>query len=110
MTLSRGDDEKSLGMAIREAREAKEWTLRATARALGVTPPFLSDVEHDRRCPSDLAHWETILGLQEGALVALDPRRLKRGDMDDVLARLRRLERHVFGMTDETRKRLAREE
>lgn len=37
------------GTEIREARTEKRITLRALARELGVTAPFLSDVEHDRR-------------------------------------------------------------
>lgn len=37
-----------LGQAIREARE-KQMTLRELARRLGVSAPYLSDVEHGRR-------------------------------------------------------------
>lgn len=37
------------GETIRAARVAKRMTLRALARALAVSAPYISDVEHDRR-------------------------------------------------------------
>lgn len=42
----------TLGEQIRAAREAKGMTLRALARAAGVSAPYMSDLEHDRRNPS----------------------------------------------------------
>lgn len=39
----------TLGEQLRAARAAKRMTLRALAQAMGVSAPFLSDVEHDRR-------------------------------------------------------------
>ena len=36
------------GETIRAAREAKRMTLRALARTLGVSAPYVSDIEHDR--------------------------------------------------------------
>ena len=37
------------GDAIRAAREELGWTLRRLARALGISAPYWSDVEHGRR-------------------------------------------------------------
>ena len=39
----------TLGEQVRAGRDAKRMTLRQLARALKVSAPFLSDVEHDRR-------------------------------------------------------------
>ena len=39
----------SLGTLIRDARTVKRITLRELARRMGVSAPYLSDVEHDRR-------------------------------------------------------------
>lgn len=39
----------TLGEQIRAGRDAKKMTLRALARAIGVSAPFMSDVEHGRR-------------------------------------------------------------
>lgn len=38
-----------MGDALRRRREEKRVTLRALADAIGVSAPFLSDVEHGRR-------------------------------------------------------------
>jgi transcriptional regulator with XRE-family HTH domain len=40
---------KSLGEAVRILREEQGLTLRALAEKVGVTAPFLSDLEHGRR-------------------------------------------------------------
>jgi transcriptional regulator with XRE-family HTH domain len=42
-------DVKSLGDAVRILREEQGLTLRALAEKVGVTAPFLSDLEHGRR-------------------------------------------------------------
>ena len=42
-----------LGEKIREMREARDLSLREFARRVGVTPGFMSDVELNRRNPSD---------------------------------------------------------
>lgn len=39
----------TFGEQVRKAREDKRMTLRSLARALDISAPFLSDVEHDRR-------------------------------------------------------------
>jgi transcriptional regulator with XRE-family HTH domain len=43
---------KSFGEMIRELREARDLSLRELARTMGISAPFLSDVELGRRFPS----------------------------------------------------------
>lgn len=68
---------KSLGDVVREARVTKGMTLRELARRLGKTPSYLSDIENDRRVPS-----EDVLR---------DLSRLLSLDFDDLMARAGRL-------------------
>jgi transcriptional regulator with XRE-family HTH domain len=42
-----------LGEIIREARLAKDKSLREQAKLLEITPSYLSDIENDRRVPSE---------------------------------------------------------
>lgn len=44
---------KTLGEYLRELRENKDFSVRELAKRLGVSAPFLSDVELGRRHPSD---------------------------------------------------------
>ena len=44
---------KTLGERIREIREEKDLSLRELANHIGVSAPFMSDVELGRRFPSD---------------------------------------------------------
>ena len=44
---------KTLGEYIREIRETQDMSLRELARAIAVSPAFMSDVELGRRHPSD---------------------------------------------------------
>lgn len=44
---------KTLGAHIRELREKQDLSVRELAKRLGVSAPFLSDVELGRRHPSD---------------------------------------------------------
>ena len=44
---------RTLGERIRELREAKDLSVRELAKRLGLSAPFLSDVELGRRHPSD---------------------------------------------------------
>ena len=84
--MSGRSTDKTFGQVIREAREAKGMTLRALARALEVSAPFLSDVEHDRRRPSRerLPSFAKVLGVELPVLEEADPRTLE--------ARVKRLE------------------
>ena len=56
----------SLGDAINEARVGKRLGLRALARQLEIAPSYLSDIENNRRIPS-----ETVL-LKMSQLLDLD--------------------------------------
>lgn len=44
---------QTLGEIIREARIAKERSLRDVAKQLSITPSYMSDIENDRRIPSE---------------------------------------------------------
>lgn len=56
--------DKTLGEVIRDGRIAKgQMKLRELARLLGVTPSYVSDIENDRRVPS-----EDVLGRIAAAL------------------------------------------
>lgn len=50
----------SFGEFIAKKREEKEITLREMARRLDITPPYLSDIEKDRRNPPDKAKLDEI--------------------------------------------------
>lgn len=70
MSAAKGSPMLPLGDAIRERRVAARMTLRAMAKALGVSAPFMSDVEHGRR------------RLSEDKVVALEKLfRCKRGEL-----------------------------
>jgi transcriptional regulator with XRE-family HTH domain len=71
------DTNKSLGEVIREARNKKAFSLRALAKKLDKTFPYLSDIENDHRIPS-----EDMLQ---------DLARLLDLDFDDLMARAGRL-------------------
>lgn len=60
------DRSETLGDRVRAARVAAGWSLRDLAKRLGKTPSYLSDIENDRRVPSE----ETLLGLSQ--LLGLD--------------------------------------
>lgn len=57
-----------VGDEIRIKREAAGITLRGLARAIGVSAPFMSDVEHGRRSTTRLTEIEVALGLRKGQL------------------------------------------
>lgn len=61
-------DEMSFGEFIAKKREEKKITLREMARLLKITPPYLSDIEKERRNPPDkdkLDELANILSLSE---------------------------------------------
>jgi transcriptional regulator with XRE-family HTH domain len=45
--------QETLGERCYRLRNALGLTLRAVARGAGISAPYMSDIEHDRRCPSD---------------------------------------------------------
>lgn len=53
-----------------------DFSLRELAKQVACSPPFLSDIEHGRRFPSEqvLADIARVLGLEIGELRKLDPR------------------------------------
>lgn len=63
---------ETFGAAVRRQRLAKGLGVRELARALGLSAPYISDIEYDRRVPS-----ETVLRALAGALGA---------DADDLMA------------------------
>ncbi len=69
--------DRSLGDVIRDARVAREFTLRTLADRVGKTPSYLSDIENERRIPA-----EDVLRLLADVL---------RLDFDDLMARAGRL-------------------
>jgi transcriptional regulator with XRE-family HTH domain len=50
----------SFGEFIARKREEKEITLREMAKKLNITPPYLSDIEKDRRNPPEKAKLDEI--------------------------------------------------
>jgi transcriptional regulator with XRE-family HTH domain len=46
-------DKQTLGDVVRERRAAEDMRLRELARRLDVTPSYVSDIENDRRVPSE---------------------------------------------------------
>ena len=64
----------SLGEAVRILREDQRLTLRALAEKVGVSAPFLSDLEHGRRQTDRYVELAAALGVDEDALRQLDAR------------------------------------
>ena len=67
---------KTLGERIRERREELDLSLREFAKKVTCSPPFISDVEHGRRFPSEqvLELIAQVLKLKVAELQELDPR------------------------------------
>jgi transcriptional regulator with XRE-family HTH domain len=67
---------KTLGERLRERREELDLSLRELARQVACSPPFLSDIEHGRRFPSESVFGEIarVLRLDPEELRHLDPR------------------------------------
>jgi transcriptional regulator with XRE-family HTH domain len=65
--------EQTLGEVIHAARIASERSLREMARNLNITPSYLSDIENERRVPSEevLRSIATLLSLDFDHLMAL---------------------------------------
>jgi transcriptional regulator with XRE-family HTH domain len=68
--------QKTLGEVIREARVAAGGSLREFARKLEITPSYQSDIENDRRIPSEevLKKIAGLLRLKYEDLMALGGR------------------------------------
>jgi transcriptional regulator with XRE-family HTH domain len=67
---------KTLGQVVRDARVAAGGSLREFARTLGITPSYQSDIENDRRIPSEdvLKKIAGLLSLDFKDLMALGGR------------------------------------
>ena len=77
--------EISLGQRIRELRDKAALSLRGLAKRIGISSPFLSDIELGRRFPS-----EEILAKLAGAL-EVSPDELEQYDTRAPIADLKRL-------------------
>lgn len=67
-------DVKVLGQAVRHLRTIRGMSLRALAAEVGVTAPFLSDVEHGRRFTDKLDKLAEVLGVNLEDLSHFDTR------------------------------------
>jgi transcriptional regulator with XRE-family HTH domain len=70
-TMRRSEMGVSFGQLLRSLREEKEKTMGQLARHLGVSVPYISDVEHDNRAPLTR---ERILAAAE--FLGVDPKQL----------------------------------
>ena len=72
MKLANRPHDKTLGEVVREARTDKSLSLRDLAKRLDKTPSYLSDIENDRRVPSEevLRNIAVILDLDFNELMA----------------------------------------
>jgi len=61
---------KTLGQRIRELREERDLSLRELATLIGVSAVFMSDVELDRRYPSD-KHMSAVAQALQSSLADL---------------------------------------
>lgn len=57
------DNYLNFGDFIAKKREEKKMTLREVAKLLDISPPYLSDVEKDRRNPFDLEKLDLLAGI-----------------------------------------------
>lgn len=68
---------ESIGSVIRESRNSRGQSLRGLALSVGITPPFLADIEKGRRFPSEKNREKlaAALGLKTADLDRFDFRR-----------------------------------
>lgn len=69
----------TLGKKIRELREAKGYTLREFALQAGISSPFLSDLERDKRRPTD----ETLMAIAKKLSVTFEELKKFDGRIND---------------------------
>jgi transcriptional regulator with XRE-family HTH domain len=77
--------EISLGQRLRELRDKADLSLRELAKRIGISSPFLSDIELGRRFPSE----EILAKLARALNVSLED--LKQYDNREPIADLKRL-------------------
>ncbi len=65
-------DNRTLGDVIRDARTKLDLSLRDVTKRLGITPSYLSDIENNRRIPSEevLRKLADLLNLEYDDLMA----------------------------------------
>jgi transcriptional regulator with XRE-family HTH domain len=70
------EQNKTLGEMIRDARVAKDMSLREFAKSLDITPSYQSDIENDRRVPAEelLKKMSVALGLDFEVMMGLGGR------------------------------------
>jgi len=75
----------NFGDFIAQKREEKQITLREMAKKLNITPPYLSDVEKDRRNPFDIDKLELLANIlllsEEEKTIMLDLAGKKRNEV-----------------------------
>lgn len=72
----------NFGEFLAEKREEKDFTLRELARQLGVSAPYLSDVEKNRSAPLTAERLETLAGI-------LNLSEKEKADMYDLIGKQR---------------------
>lgn len=72
----------NFGEFLVEKREEKDFTLRELARQLGVSAPYLSDVEKNRSAPLTAERLETLAGI-------LNLSEKEKADMYDLIGKQR---------------------
>lgn len=77
--------EITLGKRIRELRDKADFSLRELAKKIGISSPFLSDIELERRFPSE----EILAKLAAALRVSLND--LKQYDTREPMADIKRL-------------------
>ncbi|WKY49094.1 helix-turn-helix transcriptional regulator [Eubacteriaceae bacterium ES3] len=73
---------ENFGQFLSEKREEKDFTLRELARQLGVSAPYLSDVEKNRSAPLTAERLETLAGI-------LNLSEKEKADMYDLIGKQR---------------------
>ena len=72
--LTLPDQIETVGQAVRWLRERASLSLRALAKKVGVSAPFLSDLERDRRATTKTDELAAALGCSPDVLRAFDGR------------------------------------
>lgn len=78
------NEARTFGEALRWARKQRDMTLRQLGEAIGVSAPFLCDIEHDRRQTNRVEQLSRALGVE---LSDLERRQGVTEDLTDWLAR-----------------------
>ncbi len=77
-------EQQTLGQAIYWARTERRMTVRQLAERVGVSPPFICDIEHDRRSTTKLTEFAEALDIPA---IELESRAGLTKDLKDWLSR-----------------------